>query len=139
MGMQRQAWIELQQQKQSESLDLFEQFWDDFKRLFPEGTSPWTQGLTEYQTGGAVGRTGPALLHRGEYVLNPQVTSALNAMMSGFSQQRLVAAAAGGGGRSVTMQMANGAIQVMAAPGQSPEDVAMSVRREFENMMREMT
>lgn len=132
LGIHKQSWLVLQQQQQKESLDLFEEYWNGVKRLTP---SPRAEGLREYQTGGAVSRTGPALLHAGEYVLNPQITRALDAMMGGMNQQRLLGAMAGTT-RNSSLMVAPGAIQINAAAGMDANMIAGAVEQAIINTLR---
>ena len=131
LGMHKQSWLVLQQQQQQESLDLFEEYWNGVKRLTP---SPRAEGLREYQTGGRVGSTGPAYLHAGEYVLNPQITRALDSMMGGMSQQRLLGAMAGTT-RNSSMTVAPGAIQINAA-GMDPAVIETAVEQALVNTLK---
>jgi hypothetical protein len=130
-----------QSKHQTESQRLFDEWWEGIKAAFrgaPAGAGGGTGGINRgspiapqpFAEGGPVNRTGLALIHAGEYVLNPQTTAALQAMLGGFSQSGLVGALRGlGGNRSITV--AEGAVQVFGAPGQSEERLGQIVRAEM--------
>ena len=82
-----------------------------------------------FARGGPVAGTTRALLHSGEYVLNPSITESLRAMMGNFSQPDLVRAVAGGtqqlGNRNTSLRIAPGAIVVNEAqrPGMTAREI----------------
>ena len=75
------------------------------------------------------------MLHAGEYVLNPTVTRTLNDMMGGMSQRGLVAAMAGGA-RNSSLNVSEGAIQIVAAPGMDEAQIGVYVEQALVNTLR---
>lgn len=133
LGIHNAAWLELQQQREADSLEMFGDYLDTWNRMARERllaqdpeSDPFPGG---YQHGGPVSRTGRALVHAGEFVLNRDTTQALAAMMGNrFSQAGLLGAVAGGGGSrhlSISPNAFNFSIQ--AAPGMSPGDIGDEV------------
>lgn len=104
----------------------FEQFGPMEKPSFPTTFEP-TQ-IPGFATGGPVHRTGAALLHAGEFVLNRATASALG-MVNAMSQQRLVGAVAGGN-RSFSV----GDIHVYAAPGMDVQALAQAVDQRLQSL-----
>lgn len=87
----------------------------------PEGREMYPGGpIQEFASGGPVYRSGPAMLHAGEYVLNRDVVNSMASssyMNSSYDY------------RSVTVHP--GAIQVYGASGQSVDDIGRVVRAEL--------
>jgi hypothetical protein len=123
LGLHNESWMILQKARQKQALDLFEEWWDDLddvinQRMLVNAPPQQPDGpARRYALGGYVGRTGPAIVHEGEYVLNPHVTRALDNMMGGISQQKIVSAITTNS-RTMSLTIAPGAIQIYAAPGQ---------------------
>lgn len=120
LGEATESYLQLQQQKQDEALELFEQYWSDWNRIV-EGQK--TGGRPGFASGGAVNFTGLAQLHgthtRPEFVLNASTTDALRGMLGNFTQRGLVSAVAGGGGVNV------GSIPIsISTTGGNPQDIA---------------
>jgi hypothetical protein len=160
LGIQNQRWLSLQKRGQDDALKLFEAFWDDFedeinKRynsiLSNKGVSSGTtkpisntpNQPVPFASGGAVSYTGAATVHgsrsRPEYMLSADTTAALRGMMGNFTQPQLLNAVGDAGGRGgATLNLGDGAIQIYAAPGMSPGDVAMAVRSEMTQIIREL-
>lgn len=140
-GEQTTAWLRLQAEREREALKLFDEWWQAILLRFAGGSESGAPGsgnppvLQPFADGGPVMRTGPALVHAGEYVLNPRTTAALNAMMGGFDQNRLLQQV---GGKSMSVTFADGAIRVAAGAGQTPLDVARAVRDEVADLFREL-
>ncbi len=146
-----QGWLELQAQKQAESLSLFAQFWGNINDLIRASAETAFAGSSTtagggsvdvpFQHGGPVPFTGRAMLHgtpgRPEYVLDAGTTDALRRMLGGgFTQAQLLGAVAGGGGRQVSVTIAPGAIVVQEA--QSAQQTARVVRGELASLFGEM-
>ncbi len=81
---------------------------------------------TTYALGGPINRTGMALVHAGEYVLNAATTRALGNSMGSMSQHGLLSKMGGGG-----ITIAEGAIQIFGAEGQDPREIGVIVRAEM--------
>lgn len=137
LGTYQQAWRDLQAQQQAQSLAQFEDFWKAFKEQFPDPTqgpqtreqagSAWPQSFAD---GGWVKRGGQAMIHAGEYVLNQRTAAAVAAAMGGTMSQAGIAQAVAGGS-SINFE----AVNVYAAPGQSPNDIAREVTRQIAAML----
>src|SRR5690606_6741585 len=109
VGIHNRQYATLQQARQRESLRLFNRYFNEIVNM----QNAMMAGLREVRTtssgtthipgipgrfadGGYVGYTGAALVHDGEYVLNPQTTSLIEQMLRGpITQPRLVGALAG--------------------------------------------
>lgn len=124
LGIHNEAWLKAQDDLQRESLRLFKKWWDDlakvikpqvaaddFKTLFPA-----------FAKGGPVMQTGLAHVDAGEYVL-PR--AAVNAM-GGYSGARQIQMQNRGG-----MSIGDINFSIIAAPGMSPDDIAIAVRGEL--------
>lgn len=162
-GKHTQSYLQLQATRQTESLKLFDKFWQGVEEMIqarlPEGArqisaSPSTRRIPShpigsiggpregYAAGGPVGATGPAMLHgtpnRPEYVLGAGTTDALRRMLGGgmFSQPQLVAAVAGG--RSLTLQSGAVSMPIYAAPGMSAADIGEEVRLAMTGLLKEL-
>jgi len=110
-----------QSKHQTESQRMFDEWWEGIKAAFrgaPAGPGGGTGGIQRgdpiapqpFADGGPVRRTGTALVHAGEYVLNPMTTAMLTSALGGLSQSGLVNATRGG--RSITW---NGDVSVSIA------------------------
>jgi len=123
-GVHNEQWLKLQKSKQDASLLLFDEWWKAMGKKFAEqgpqrpsvSTSdvlrtPQAAFPTHFADGGLVRRSGMAMVHAGEVVLNQ-------------GQQR---AMAGGMARNVTI----GDIVVNAAAGMDESMLAMAVRRQI--------
>lgn len=155
LGLHNVAWATAQNERQDAALEAWREYWTDWyetqhealkaagllygpqeRPSFPTTFEP-TQ-VPGFAQGGPVQRTGLARVHAGEYVLNPGMAAAVrSAMGGGFSQQGLVNALAGGRGGS-TINLADGAIQVFAAPGMDELALAQAVRREMQGLFEEL-
>lgn len=149
LGIFSRNYQTLEQQRQRQSLMLFNRYFNEIIRMQNEmlgqvrnvrttsGGTTYIPGIPgHFQTGGYVGYTGPALVHEGEYVLNPQTTRLIETMLrSPITQPRLVGALAGGGGGA---SLSIGAINVTAQPGQSAPDIARAVRNEIVSLFRSL-
>jgi hypothetical protein len=135
-----EAFLTEQQKRRDKALDAFNDWWDDIyrkirgEREIGDTTSPGTPADPGDQTqpipfakGGPVSGTTRALLHSGEYVLNPSTTESLRAMMGNFSQPDLMRAVAGGnrGNTNTSVRIAKGAIIVNEAqrPGMTAREI----------------
>lgn len=153
VGIHNRQYATLQQARQQESLRLFNRYFNEIVQMQNEMLAQaqarqvrtTSSGITHipgipgrFQTGGDVPRTGLYTLERGEHVLQPWVSNALRAMFGGqFSGPQLVGALAGGrGGSAPSLNI--GAINVTAAPGQQPQDVARAVRKELISLLKEL-
>lgn len=147
-----------QEQGQEQSLDSHRAYWDEANRIAQEAVdnikndpgnknkpTPTSrvvdaQGnpIPGYQHGGPVSDTGLAFLHRGEHVLNPRTTAAIQGMLgNNFNQNQILAAIASGGRKGGgAINFAQGAIQVIAAPGMDAAAVGRAVRGELESLLR---
>lgn len=131
LGLFHQEWKKIQDTQQELALKKWDEWWEEFKKRFdPNDEDPG------YADGGPVKSTGAALVHAGEYVLNPRTTAAMRSMLGNFDQNRLLGAVAGA--RSASLTLHSGAIQVVAGAGQSPADIGYAVRIELERMLEEM-
>lgn len=130
LGIHNRTWLEKQSELQKEALKLFDEWWKEIGKRIESSlnrTPPYTGVGQTFADGGPVNRTGAALVHAGEYVLNPATTAAVAAAMGGsFSQAQLPGAISN---RQITV--AEGAIQIHAAPGWSLEQVGRIVRAEM--------
>lgn len=121
LGIYNEEWRKIQRTEQDLALKDWDEWWKEFRKRF----APDFTELPEHSSGGPITRTGPALIHAGEYVLNPRTTAALHSMLGGFDQRSLLGAVAGGG-RSVSV----GEVSIMVNGGSgSPDDIAQTVRR----------
>lgn len=163
LGIQNKSLEAIQKGSQDRIVEAWKKFWEDLEKEFPDrlfgpeerppGWSPGGGGMQqgpitpgdprfpttfepqEFATGGPVGYTGLARVHRGEHVLNPETTRTLNNMLGGFSQNSLVAAVARGGAGSRSLRIDTGAIQVYAAAGMDERKVARFVGIELERIL----
>lgn len=141
-GIKTAAFEEAEKEREKIAIETFDAFWDhmlnrmsggfvfadapdpgDTHRAPSDPTSP-----TPFAKGGPVSGTTRALLHSGEYVLNPSVAESLRAMLGNFSQPELVTAVAGGtagGNRNTSVRIAPGAIIVNESqrPGMTAREV----------------
>lgn len=109
--------------RQTEALQRFAEFWNDLLAQFrDQAREGRIYDIRQYQMGGYVEKTGPALLHAGEYVLNANVVNALNR-----------APVPTRGGISV------GGINIVINGVGSPESVAQAVRREILGIFRQLS
>lgn len=122
-GLRIQSWIDEKNRMTDEAIKAFDRFMDEvLKRVTLGGGTtagqdrgvPVSGGgpILSRASGGPIPRTGLALVHRGEYVLNPATTAAVRNTIGGFDQAGLLAALQGSGGRSVTW---NGDVSVSIA------------------------
>lgn len=130
LGAMWQARNQIEANAMEAAAERLADWWQDIQEMFSGGATP-TQTDQEnrpwayMQSGGPVGQTGPAILHAGEFVLNPETTSLLRGMLGGgFTQPQLVGAM---GGMSVNMP-------IFAAPGSDP----VSIGDEVENRLRKL-
>lgn len=112
IGQYTEGWKTIQNARQQQSLDAWDDFWDVFIERFPDpadyaprtGQFPTLAdpygNVRQYQTGGYVPTTGPAFLHAGEFVLPPDVVRSLSGMVGGGG-----AVAMAGGASNVTINM----------------------------------
>lgn len=115
-GLHNEQWLKLQNERQKASLEAFEKFWKEIEKKFAiqgpptkeDAGSAWPESFAD---GGLVRRSGMALVHAGEVVLNS-------------GQQR---AMAGGMARNISI----GDINVYGSPGMSTDGLAAAVRREL--------
>lgn len=133
-GLHSENWLKIQQARQDASIKLFNEWFDKIEERFAvqgpktekeAGATPQDEFAKTFQeiirgvqakptglaTGGWVERTGLALVHQGEYMLNRQQASAM----------------AGGMSRNITV----GDIYVTPLPGMSEDTLAAAVRREL--------
>jgi hypothetical protein len=141
LGIYYDGWQAIQDAAQARSLKAFDEWWEELGKRFEPAGPPTGPGAPRFPTllnppafasGGPVNRTGTVLAHAGEFILNPTTTQMLRDAMGGFSQSGLIAMARGGGttsNRNITV--AEGAVQVFGAPGQSEERLGMIVRAEM--------
>jgi hypothetical protein len=138
-GLAHETWINEQKRWQDEALKTFQDWWDDINDTMKEReanrgsessyvpdsvrTPDDPQHMQPFADGGPVNRTGPALVHAGEFVLNPQTTGALRGMLGNFGQRDLVSAA---GGKNITV--AEGAVNIQASEGMDIEALGQVVR-----------
>ena len=131
------AYIEAHQKNLDAATALWDTFWGNWttsmeealKGTFdidPYGNIVGTKDSGEYALGGPVNRTGTALVHAGEYVLNAATTRALGNSMGGMSQHGLLNRMDSGG-----ISIAEGAIQIYGAVGQDPREIGIIVRAEL--------
>lgn len=131
-----QAWLYLQEDFQDASLRMFENYWGEILNIQSGGVNADARpGGIGHQRGGLISYTGMGMLHgtrtRPEYVLNPETTASLRAMLGNFTQQGLLQAVAGGGmnSRSVTIQSGAISMPIYATPNMSPQDIGREVER----------
>jgi len=133
LGEHHTAWLRAQEEHQKTALEMFEKWWEQLGRRFSGGGSGPAAGQPninvpqQFASGGPVNRTGAAIVHAGEYVLNPTTTRMLSDALGGFSQNGLVNAVRGG--RNITV--AEGAIQIHATGNWTPEVIGRVVHAEF--------
>lgn len=147
VGLFWEGWKTLQKRRQDQALDLFDDWWDEINKRFdpkaqgepgvpvgpsqPNLTTP--QRLPAFQRGGFVPSTGPALLHAGEYVLNPNAARLLADAMGGLPGMPA-------SGRTSNMNMGGVTINmaITGGPNASAPDIAREVRQalmgEFERL-----
>lgn len=117
-GKQNEVWKQLQDAKEKAAEDAFNKWWDNItKKLQPQGPAgAFFPGFNQFEgraSGGYIPTTKPYLLHQGEYVLNKSMVD----MLGGSSGPM-----AWGGGNK-TLNIADGAIRIQAAAGQSAGDI----------------
>lgn len=135
-GLQNEQWKKLQDAKEKAAEDAFDKFWkhvtETFAPLGPPAPNAAAKGSNTFfpgfDTGGAVNKTGLAWLHAGEYVLNKGMVDYLGGASGPMAW----------GGGSKTINIADGAIQIHAGPGQSTGDIAMAVRAEIVAVFQEL-
>ena len=117
LGLHNENWLKIQEERQKQSLEMWEKYWDALEKRFAV-QGPKTQAQTpapafpdSFATGGWVQRSGLAMVHSGEYVLNRQQSAAM----------------AGGMSRNITV----GDIYVTPLPGMDTDALAVAVRREL--------
>ena len=134
-GLAHETWIEEQKKWQDKALETFQEWWDDINEVMlnrgstsgdqPDpikgGDDP--QQMRQFADGGPVNRTGPALVHAGEFVLNPRTAGALRGMMGNLDQRSLVNSV---GGKNITV--AENAINIQASEGMDVEALGQVVR-----------
>ena len=132
-----EKWINEQTRRQDESLALFQDWWDDIDETMREREANRGSGapdtgtrseddpssMREFADGGPVNRTGPAIVHAGEFVLNRQTTGALAGMLGNFGQRDLIGAA---GSKNITVS--ENAINIHASDGMDIEALGQVVR-----------
>lgn len=138
-GLGHEKWIEEQKKFQEKSLETFKDWWDDLDKVMnnrgsvgdaqPDpvrgGDDP--QHMEQFGDGGPVNRSGPAIVHAGEYVLTNQTTAALRGMMgSSFGQSDVLQAM---GGKNINVS--EGAVQITASEGMNVEQLGEVVRAEM--------
>lgn len=106
-GVKNQAWIDEQTKKEEELEELWERFFGKVAASLTGGIPPSAGGEDALPPGFAAGGTFPM----------PAVTSS-------------------GGNRSTSIVIVEGAIQVNAAPGQSPYDIGMEVEESMKRLLR---
>lgn len=117
-GLHRDAWLDLQAKQQAASLKMFQEFWIEFNKQYPNRLGP-TQGprpgfptsFSDFGYGAATG----------QYLSDVQARQA----------------AAGGSTSNRSITIAEGAIVVNAAPTQDERAVARQVRTEVERLLVE--
>lgn len=158
-----QAWLDLQKERQDQSIKMFDTFWQSWLNRMATRTStittpsapqapttgpgsapsgPGGGPMLTRQAGGPVYGTGAAMLHgsrsRPEYVLSAETTSLLRGALGGaFNQRQLVGAVAGG--RSINIQSGAFSMPIYAAAGQSPTDIAHQVEQVLTGFFRRLT
>jgi len=139
-GLAHEKWLEEQDAWEKKSLESFEDWWKDIDGILGNTgeAGDTTTGLAggtgddgspvmrQFGEGGPVNRTGPAIVHAGEFVLNAGTVGALRGMMGNFSNAGLLQAA---GSRSINI--AEGAIQVTGSEGMNVEALGQVVRDEL--------
>jgi hypothetical protein len=138
-GVAHEKWLNEQDEWERKSLNSFTDWWDDINDVMNEreenrGSGSPDGGVRDtpspvmqaFGDGGPVNRTGPAIVHAGEYVLTGQTTGALRGMLGNFNQGSLIEAA---GGKSITV--AEGAIQIQTHPGMDVDNIGQIVRSEM--------
>lgn len=143
LGIQNERMRLADEAGQRATLRRFEKWWEDMENVIAQEAAGAPAGPGEgahamdpnpttmmpFAKGGPVAGTTRALLHSGEYVLNPSITESLRAMMGNFSQPDLVRAVAGGtqqaGNTNTSMRIAPGAIVVNEAqrPGMTAREI----------------
>lgn len=137
-GLAHEKWLEEQDRWEKKSLESFEDFWKDLDDIIANrgagdvstGTGisddPGSPVMREFGEGGPVNRSGPAIVHAGEFVLNAQTTGALRGMLGNFSNAGLLQAT---GSRNITV--AENAININAPEGMNVEALGQVVRDEL--------
>lgn len=168
LGRHNAAWLQSQKLLQAESLRLYKEWLaaheaalprvnpnagvfgptpegppiggETFFTSFEDWLTKFVQALPAKQAGGQISRTGLARIHAGENILSPATNALVSqALGANYSQAQLVAALAGAGGRSgPSIILGAGAIQVYGAPGQSEAALAVAVRNQVVNVLKEL-
>ena len=139
-GLAHEKWLEEQDAWEKKSLESFEEWWKDIDGILGNtgeagdtttglsgGTDdPGSPVMRQFGEGGPVNRTGPAIVHAGEFVLNAGTVGALRGMLGNFSNAGLLQAA---GSKSVNI--AENAIQINAPAGMNVEALGQVVRDEL--------
>ena len=139
-GLAHEKWLEEQDAWEKKSLESFEDWWKDIDGILGNTgeAGDTTTGLSggtddegspvmrQFGEGGPVNRTGPAIVHAGEFVLNAGTVGALRGMLGNFSNAGLLQAA---GSKSVNI--AENAIQINAPDGMNVEALGQVVRDEL--------
>jgi hypothetical protein len=118
------GWLLVQKSIEAAMLKEYEDFKKKLKEQFTQprqdrfGNLIDQPYMPEFASGGWVNRTGPAMVHAGELILNRQQA----AMRSG-----------------TTLNLSDGAIVVYGTPGMSPDDIARAVRGELVSVLREVS
>lgn len=123
-GLHNANWLRIQQERQRQSLDLFNQWFDKLEERFKtqgpktkqEAGEAWPKSFAD---GGWVQRSGYAQVHAGELILNR-------------GQQMAMA-----GGMSKSVNINEGAIVVYGAPGMNEATLASEVRRQLVSLLDE--
>lgn len=136
-GTVAKGWLLVQEAIQKAMLESYDKFQEELnKRFATQGPQPAPQfpinPFRGFADGGPVMRTGLARVHSGEFILSKSMVQAINNATGG----RVGSSAARSGGSSLTL--ADGAIQVFAAPGMSEQAVARAVRGEIAGLFREL-
>ena len=136
-GLAHEKWLEEQDRWEQKALESFEDWWKDLDDIIANRGSVEAPGtgatadagspvMREFADGGPVNRTGPAIVHAGEFVLNAGTVGALRGMLGNFNNAGVVQAA---GGRNITV--AENAIQINASSGMNIEALGQIVRDEM--------
>jgi hypothetical protein len=110
LGIYQQAWRNMQNQQQAESLKAFNAFWEQVKSQFPNAPVQGPQTAPHFPTSWADAASATTPAGR---------------------------AASGGSVSNRSINVAEGAINVYAAPGQSEDAIGRAVRREVVKLLEE--
>lgn len=113
-GVHRDAWLELQKKQQDEALKLFGQFWAQFNQQFPNTPGPVQGPVNGFPSGWQ------------DFGYGGDTVAAQ-------------AAAAGGSSTSRSISIAQGAIVINAAAGQSEEEIGRIVERRMMGLLEEVS